>query len=352
MTYASGSIVYASDYYNLVGYDPTTISNKLNAVWGTGSGKYGYGQAPIGFTTSLSGQLVPNLATGTTVSATDWNTMISTITKCAVLQGTTIPSMYSPVSGSVVTFDPLVVNNLQRIYSNVLNNASQGTSTTVTTSNATQWRNSILFTHTITFATGDAARYFFNMGGQFAITFSATTGPQSNIIFNQLATECGTIVISAGSVETITVAGTQYQGVTKVGGNGPAAVNPLYTGQRYNVQTFNNLAPTIGYYGMITSYQEIFKQSAGNVPGIPVARYQYYEGSYISVNVKTNGTQGLHGDNGNIITIQTLWDQVPTGLQVNAGTSTSVTTRPPFLPSGFTKAWVTDPVVNGTVIGI
>jgi hypothetical protein len=339
MTYASGAIVYATDFNNLVGYDPTTTVNTLNAVWGTGSGKYGYGQTPIG-----------TLSSGSTVSATDWNAMVNTITKCAVLQGTTIPAMYTPVSGSVVTFDPLVVANLQRLYSNVLNNASQGTSSSVTTTNATQWRNSILFTHTITFATGDATRYFFNMGGQFAITFSATTGPQSNIIFNQLATECGTIVIGAGTVETSTIAGTQYQGITKVGGNGPEAVNPLYTGQRYGVQTFNNLAPTIGYYGMTTSLQEVFKQSAGNVPSI-VSRYQYYEGSYISVSVKTNGSQGVYGDNGNIITVYTLWDQVPTGLQVNAGTTTTVTTRPPFLPSGFTKAWGTDPIVNGTVSG-
>ena len=54
-----------------------------------------------------------------------------------------------------------------------------------------------------------------------------------------------------------------------------------------------------------------------------------YLSSLINVNVKSNGTQGSNGDKGNIITIYTLWDEVPDGYTVSLGAATTVTAVAP-----------------------
>jgi hypothetical protein len=71
--------------------------------------------------------------------------------------------------------------------------------------------------------------------------------------------------------------------------------------------------------------------------------------------MKTNGTQGSNGDNGSVITITTVWDEVPNGLAVATGTATTLTVKPPrsttSSPSGYlVNSWGT-PTVSGTVTG-
>jgi len=44
---------------------------------------------------------------------------------------------------------------------------------------------------------------------------------------------------------------------------------------------------------------------------------------------RSNGTQGSNGDSGSVITITTLWDEVPDGLTVGDGSSTTVTAQAP-----------------------
>jgi hypothetical protein len=92
-----------------------------------------------------------------------------------------------------------------------------------------------------------------------------------------------------------------------------------------------------------TSNIEIFKQFATGTPS-------GYVGSYITVNVRTNGTQGSNGDNGNIITITTTWDEVPNGLSVSANTTTTVTARPPSTSYLSTASWGT-PALASSVTG-
>ena len=54
-----------------------------------------------------------------------------------------------------------------------------------------------------------------------------------------------------------------------------------------------------------------------------------YLGTNISVLVKSNGTQGSNGDTGSVITIYTVWDEVPNGILVSSGSTTTVTARVP-----------------------
>ena len=344
-----GTIITAADYNALIGENPTTDLNTFNAVWGTGSGKFGYGQAPISL-------VDPSIAIDDRIRLNAWTNLVTAVNTAKTHLGIStsvisIPSQVSAAPAGIIFADALdkLTQSIKDIYANHLNAAQIDTGTDYKVVNSSTWRNSIEFTYVITFANGDAARYFFNLGGQLRLQFGAAPGFRINAIMSKLAQVAGTLVISSPSVETINIAGVDYKGVTKVGGTEPTDVPKEFTGERYGVITYNDLSSSIGYYGMTSSEQVIFRQSVGSVPSTEL-RYNYYDGSYIQVSAKTNVPQGVNGDNGNVVTIKVLWDQVPDGLQVYAGTSTTLTVRPPFLRFGMTQTWGT-PVVNGTVSG-
>ena len=61
MSYAQFNLIEASDFNNLVGGNPTSTVNTLNAVWATGSGQGGYGQTAVA-----------NVSAGQAVAASSW----------------------------------------------------------------------------------------------------------------------------------------------------------------------------------------------------------------------------------------------------------------------------------------
>ena len=214
--------------------------------------------------------------------------------------------MTAPATGGTITYLSAVPTNLTTIYTSRLNASSQGTTTSNTATRSGTWSAALTFTHTATFANGDAARYFFNSGGQLAITCSHPSGSGIDLLLNNLASNVGTVVISSPSSGSITVSSTSYNGVTKIGGGGNAPT----------------VSTNSGYYGLTTGNTTVFTQTASTGPS-------GYLSTNISVIAKTNGVQGSNSDNGSIITIYTVWDEVPDGLTAATGTATTLTVRPP-----------------------
>ena len=297
MTYALYGTVQATDYNDLIGTNPNTTSGKLNTVWSTGGGTAGYGQTAIS-----------TISAGNSVTSTQWATLVNTTANAASHQGSTITSVTAPVSGGTITYLSAIPTNLTTIYTNRLNASAQGSTTSNTATRGTTWSDSLTFTHTATFANGDAARYFFNAGGQLAITVSHPSGTSANLLFNNLASNVGTVVLSAPSSGSITVSSTSYNGVSKIGGGGNAPT----------------ISPNNGYYALTTSNANVFTQTASTGPSS-------YLSSFIRVIVKSNGTQGSNSDAGSVITIYTVWDEVPNGLTVSSGSVTTLTVRPPSI---------------------
>jgi len=295
MTYAQFGLIQAADYNTLVGTNPNTTSSTLNTVWSTGGSLTGYGQTAEG-----------TVAAGDLVTAAKWANLITKTANSATHQGTSITSVTAPVSGGTVTYLSAVPTNLTTIYNSRLNAATQGVTTANSVARATTWSALLTFTHTVTFANGDAARYFFNSGGQLKITCShANVTGAGNQLFNGLASNVGTIVMSAPTSGTITVASTPYSGITKIGGGGSAPT----------------VSTNSGYYAMTTSNANVFTQLAGGATA--------YLNSFIRVIAKSNGTVGSNGDVGNVVTLFTLWDEVPDGLTVGSGSTVTVTAVAP-----------------------
>ena len=295
MSYAQFSLIDATDFNTLVGGNPTTTPGTLNAVWATGGGAFGYGQTALA-----------NVTVGQTVAATgQWATLVANTASAATHQGSSITAVTTPVAGGTITFLSAIPTNLTTISTNKLNAATQGSTATNTATFGSTWSSALTFTHTATFANGDAARYFFNSGGQLKLTFAQPNGTSMANAYNSLASACGTLVLSAPTSGTITVAGISYSGFIKIGGSGSPSP--------YSTNT--------GYYALTTSNANVFLQTTGTPAG--------YTTSYINVLVKSNGTQGSNGDAGSVITIYTVWDEIPNGLSVTAGSAVTLTAQAP-----------------------
>ena len=319
MAYSKYGKIEAKDYNDDIKGAPTsTSSTNINTVWSTGNGKNGYGQPSVA-----------SVASNGKVLATEWSGIISTVNNVASHQGTAITAITVPTTGSPVVYYDSLPSNITNTFNGRNNAVAQGSSSTTNTINSSTWFNAITFTQTVTFASGDAARYFFNAGGQLALTFTHPTGSGINGLFNALGTACGTIVISSPNTGTVSIASIGYNGIAKVGGSGTATT----------------LLPNVGYWGMTTINQEVFKQFGGTFQ----SGGGTYSQNYLSVNVRTNGSQGGNGDNGSTITITTVWDEVPNGLTAQAGTTVSLTVRPPST-TYLTNTWGT-PTVSGSVAG-
>jgi len=296
MTYAQFGTIQATDFNTLAGGNPTTTSGTLNAVWATGGGAAGYGQ------TNLA-----NVAAGNTVAATgQWATLVANTASAATHQGSSITAVTAPVSGGTITFLSAIPTNLTTIFTNRLNAATQGSTSANTITTAATWSDKATWTHTATFANGDAARYFFNSGGQLKITMSHPGGSGINLLLNGLASNVGTVVQSAPSSGTITVSGVSFNGITRVGGGGNAPT----------------ISTNSGYYAMTTANANVYYQTASTGPS-------GYLSTNINIFIKSNGTQGSNSDAGSVITIYTVWDEIPNGLVVATGSAVTVTAQAP-----------------------
>lgn len=316
MAYAQFGTVQAADFNTLVGGNPTVTANTLNATWATGGGAAGYGQTSVA-----------NVAVGNNVLAsTQWASLVANTASAATHQGSSITSVSVPVAGGVISFNSAVPTNLQTIYTNRLNAATQGATTSNTATYNATWSAALTFTHTATFANGDAARYFFNSGGQIKMTVSHPGGTGINLLFNNLASNVGTVVMSAPTSGSISVAGTNYNGITKIGGGG-------------NAPTIDS---TKGYYGLSIANANVFTQTASTGPS-------GYLGTFIRFIVKSNGTQGSNSDAGSVITVYTIWDEVPDGLLVSTGSATTMTLTSPET-TNLANSWGSV-TLTGTVTG-
>jgi hypothetical protein len=285
MAYSPGGLIEATDYN---GFVSTTAGANVNNVWSTGSTDAGWGQSALA-TVSPAGS----------ITATQWASLVNTISSMASQTGTTITSRVAPVAGNTIDILAALNTDLTNITTNRQNAVANGTqftgwtgtnSKTAATSGAT-W--TISFVNTVTFASADAARYFFNAGGRIKIDVSKTaTGDLGDPEWNDLAnTLCGDIFITGGTA-TQTIAGANYTGTTKVGGTG----------------TPNILLTTTGWYDLAAGAAAtiVYKQFADTAP---------YTSNFIQHSIAKNaGSTAL--------TITTLWS-ASDGDAISGGTASS-----------------------------
>jgi len=316
MTYVSTGVIQATDYN---GFVSTTAGANVNATWGTGTTSAGYGQTAVSSVSALG-----------TVTATNWASLVNTIASMGSHQGTAITARTAPVTGNTVSILSALNTDITNCYNNRGNAVASGTQFTgwTGTNSLTGGRGagawSISFVNTVTFASADAARYFFNAGGIVKVDVSKTaTGNTGDPEWNDLAnTLCGDIYISGGAYSQ-TIAGTVYAGTKQVGGSG----------------TPNILTTTTGWFDLTGTPTIVYKQFADTAP---------YTANFIQHSLSATATA---------LTITTLWsasdgDPISGGsASVGATPGTAPTTIVTYFPPSTTylsASWGTPSVAATT----
>lgn len=203
MTYSAGSNILASDYNSLAGVTASAAASAAAAtqvagyLWGVGYGDRGYGQS--------SPALVAAAANGA-VTASDWSTLRSVLNSMATQQGSTITLPANAVAGASVVADANYAASLNTLDANRNIGAAGGmtlTPSALTITRASTWgagSTAITCQASATFASEDAARYFFNTGGtlNMVLAHPNTTSTQ-NANWNTILSALGTVSFGAHS---------------------------------------------------------------------------------------------------------------------------------------------------------
>lgn len=294
MTYSAGGAIQRDDYNTrawgtATGGTYTLSPANLAVVWGVGTGRYGMGQSTSSFT---------QVSVGNTVTASQWAGLINNVNNATLHQNNTsfTPSP-AVVAGNTITAYATLDSRITQAYNNMglSNTVNDGipNNTQFTGTWGTSGNRRLTFTQTVTFASGDAARYFFNAGGLIKLTFNRFGGSATtrNTSWTSLTTECGTVTIG-------------YLNTTKVGGGGstPSVLLNSNNGGYWN-QTYNVL-------------KTHFTQTEDISP---------YTTNSISVLLSTSGTQGTNGDVGPVLTFTTHWTNAYSNVSQDSVDGTAIT---------------------------
>ena len=255
MSYASGSLIDAADYNGLANVSAANVWYVLS----TGSGTYGYGQDAASIST---------VSVASTITATQWAGLVHSVNKILGHQGGAAAQLASGsnigiTAGATITAFANVSTAVTTIGTNRLSfNSTRGTLVTGANFDATFATSTFTRTITVTFASADQARYFFNAGGRFSLVFvpSGLTDNLKETSYNDLMNAIGTLHLDA---ETSTRTG---------------------TGESL---TTNGLS--IGYWDLTTSNQTILKLTSDNAN---------YTGNTLEVFMRVAGAAGTNGGKG------------------------------------------------------
>ena len=291
MTYSVGELIQATDYNGFVG--PTgsggTAGANLNDIWGTGSGDKGWGQTAVN-----------NVSTSGTVTATQWAALVNNLSSAGSQTSTALTARTAPTVGDTISILAALSADITSVTTNRGNAAASGTEygvfsgttskTSATGSGQAAW--TITFTHTVTFASADQTRYFWNAGGIVRLKYGkSSTGTDADADWNTFSGLCGTINLTGrvnGAAQTI--AGQSYTGTTRLSGTGG---------------TQTTLTTTTGWYNLTGSPTTIFQLNDTVAP-------------YSTNFIRTQAT----ATSSTVLTLVTVWSDDGTS---GAGTTANIT---------------------------
>ena len=255
MTYSAGGTIQATDYNGLANVSAANVWYVLS----TGSGTYGYGQDAASIST---------VSAAGTITATQWAGLVHSVNKILGHQGGAAAQLATGsnigiTAGATITAFANVATAVTTINTNRLSfNSTRGTLVTGADFDATFSTSTFTRTITVTFASADQARYFFNAGGRFSLVFtpSGLTDNSKEQSYTDLMNAIGTLHLDA---ETSTRTGTG------------------------ETLTTNGLA--IGYWDLTTSNQTILKLTSDNAT---------YTGNTLEVFMRVAGAAGTNGGKG------------------------------------------------------
>jgi hypothetical protein len=281
MAYSAGDTILDDEYNtfatgNAAGTGDTSAAS-INTVWGQGTGDAGYGQ----------NNPVDAVSAGETITATQWTTLLARLNSIRQHQGTSINiSSFSVSSGDAIAVIANLATDINTVYTNRLTAASANiTESTTAATYTSSWNSSVTATHTVTFAGGDEARYFFNAGGFIKLNPSLSDSTGRNAQWAHLLDEVGDLKLLAS---TFTRSFSNNSSGYGAGGDNSPTTH----------------ASTTGYYDLTNSTDtSMFKYTIDDAFGYGNYRANFYE---VQINPGADHADA-RGNNGNVITIKQIF---------------------------------------------
>lgn len=291
MSYVKGNTILASDL--------SAFMSSVSAVYGVGSGDKGYGQTAITLTPPVTGALI---------TADAWTALRNAMVVCGNQQGSAFTALVpapSLVTGQTIYAHEQaapssnayeLANNVSLLTTNRLTAATAAmtlTSSAGTISRGSAWGGtatpSITATIKIDFGSENAARYFFNSGGQVRVALSHPAGSTNqDADWNAvLASKVGTLTLGA---HACTLTG-----------------------------SLSSLLTSKGYYELTAGGTTLFNgQNIGNTSA--------YSSNDVTIAAAVGNVAGSLGGNGSYVTFTAVLSDQHTGTydSVTSGTTLTV----------------------------
>ena len=215
MAYQAGDTILDNEYNDFVGSSSDPFG--INHIAGTGTAQYGLGESAVA-----------TVSAGNTITAAQWNSLWTAMSNAAnhtnvdTGGGAGVLASTAAVStGDAIAIKAALITDLAALAAQVA--LGSPSATALTTSSSLQtittasegWDTSATHEHSITFASADRMRHFFNAGGKVRIVTSTTQGTTNpkDQAFIDLGTAIGNLDIGSqastrsGSGETLTTDG-------------------------------------------------------------------------------------------------------------------------------------------------
>jgi hypothetical protein len=208
MAYTAGDPILDDEYNTFVNNAISPFG--YNHFAGTGSGEYGLGQTPIA-----------TVSAGDTINASHWNTLFTGIDTIANHTNDTMTSRSAVSAGDTIAIKAAVAADLATLAASVAGGCTGATAidsgtAAGTSTNAATWNGTSTIERSVTFASADAMRHYFNAGGKIRIDPTCITGIDGlkDDVFDDLTTTAtGNLDLGAhattrsGTGETLTTDG-------------------------------------------------------------------------------------------------------------------------------------------------
>ena len=281
MAYSAGDVILDDEYNtfatgNTAGTGDTSVA-AINTIWGTGTGDKGMGQSNV----------VAAVSAGSSVTATQWTTLLARLDSIRQHQNTTINiTDFNVAAGETIA----VIANLATDITTLYNASGTGASANITESSTahtftSSWNSTVTATSTVTFAGGNEARFFFNAGGYIKLNPSLNDSTGRNAQWAHLLDEVGDLkLLSSTFTRTFS---NNASGYGAGGDNSPTTH-----------------ASSTGYYDLSNSTDtSMFKYTIDDAFGYGNYRANYYE---VKMNPGADHGDGL-GNNGEVITVKQIF---------------------------------------------
>jgi hypothetical protein len=251
MTYSAGNTILASDFNSFHNDVEDIFEDNNNDSVSAGALIFGYGET----------LLQAEVSVGNSINAAHWNNLYMMIHRCAGHQGTSITlggnvSAGPRTAGDTVTADSQLATAITAVRNNKLSvDAGETTTGAVNNKSGTaSWTASTTHTFTQTFANYNAARYYFNQGGnmQFSASRSGGSGTTQNSDWATLLSAIGTITMKVNTTTQSGSGGTTGDSFDDIVGNASTtrtiftqASSGVYSANNYKIQCSCNAAKVI-----------------------------------------------------------------------------------------------------------